>query len=341
MARAWQKSPQIGLAVLLALGFGPARAADKLTVRLDWITDAMHMPIFLAAERGWFKAAGLDMDIEDGNGSVTTVQLVGNGNFDLGLADLSPMTVARDKGVSITSVAGIIRKGGMGFIVPKSSGITHIEDLKGKQIIYTAGSLEGPFVLPFLRAHGIAADQVSLLNVQAASKVSLYLAGRGDAVISTVPAAVTAAIGHRDSIGILFWDNGFHVPGFGLVARPDKLATKADAVRRFVSIICGGWGYVLASPDHMREAAQAVRHSRPTTPLTEQMLLDQTEAYRGYFTTDATRDLPLCMQSETDWTATLETMRQAGVIGPDAKPSDEFTNAYIDPAMIRRITAGE
>ena len=83
-----------------------ATAADKLAIRLDWITHPPHAAIFLAMERGWFKAADLDVSVEDGNGSSTTVQIVGGGgNFDLGHADLGPVAIARAKGFPIISLA--------------------------------------------------------------------------------------------------------------------------------------------------------------------------------------------------------------------------------------------
>ena len=63
---------------------GQAFAAEKLVMRLDWSTHGCHAPFFLAIEKGWIKAADLDLSIEEGNGSTTTVQLIGSGQFDLG-----------------------------------------------------------------------------------------------------------------------------------------------------------------------------------------------------------------------------------------------------------------
>src|ERR1700704_6523358 len=100
--------------ITTAIAFGiPAHAApavDTITGRLDWITHVMHLPFHLAVERGWFKAADLDVSIEDGNGSVTTVQLVGNGRFDIGLASLSAMAVGSGRGLPVISLAGYLQK---------------------------------------------------------------------------------------------------------------------------------------------------------------------------------------------------------------------------------------
>ena len=78
------RSAAAALALILAAalsGPAPARAADTITLRLDWSTHGVHAPFFLALQRGWFKAADLDVKIEDGNGSTTTVQLRADDGF--------------------------------------------------------------------------------------------------------------------------------------------------------------------------------------------------------------------------------------------------------------------
>ena len=83
-----------------------ACAAEKLKVRLDWVPWGSHAPIHLAAQKGIFAKHGLDVEVEDGNGSVTTVQIVGNGEYDVGFASLAPMTIARSKGLPVVAIAG-------------------------------------------------------------------------------------------------------------------------------------------------------------------------------------------------------------------------------------------
>ncbi len=328
---------RFSLVLLLTMSALPAWATDHLALKLDWITEPIHMPFFLAEVRGWFAAHDLDISIEDGNGSTTTVQLIAAGNFDVGVADLSPMMIARAKGLPVVAIAGMIRKGSMGIVVPMADHITTVEDLVGKELLYTAGSLEGPFIAPFLRVHHITPDQVKLTSVQASAKASLYLSGHADAVVSSVPPILAVAPGRRESQGILFWDEGFKVPGFGIIARPAMLAERGAPIRRFVSIVCGAWAYILSSPEHMSEAARAVRAKRPQTPLSEQMLIDQAEAYRAFFTTDATRGQPLCVQSEADWAASIQTVVDAGVIPAGSKPAEFFTNDYIDRTLLEAI----
>ena len=61
-----------------------ARAADALTVKLDFLPWGLHAAMHLANVNGWFKDAGLEVDVQDGRGSANTLQLVNAGQFDVG-----------------------------------------------------------------------------------------------------------------------------------------------------------------------------------------------------------------------------------------------------------------
>ena len=50
-------------AFLAAASSGAASAADKFTVLLDWFVNPDHGPLFVAQERGYFRAAALDVTL--------------------------------------------------------------------------------------------------------------------------------------------------------------------------------------------------------------------------------------------------------------------------------------
>lgn len=314
-----------------------AQAAEPISVRLDWATHGMHAPFFLAMEKGWFAKAGLEPAIEDGNGSSTTVQLVATGNFDVGHAALAPMALATARGLPITSVAGFIRKGDMGVLVPAGSGLTEPGDLVGKKVVYTAGSLEGPFVEPFFRSNGIDPGDVGLLNVEASSKVGTYLSGNADAAISTVPYFLPIAAGKRDSDGILFADFGMNLPGFGLVANTRALEERPDPVRRFASVIAGAWRYILDG--HEDEAIAAILKHRPNAPSSAEVMRSQIEAFRPFFFTEATKDSAIGLQAQADWQDTLRVMEEAKAIPSGTATEAYFTNAFLDHAWFEALAA--
>ena len=303
----------------------PAAAADKLSLRLDWTPHGVHAPIFLALDKGWFQRAGLDVTIDDGNGSVIAAQLVGAGQFDVGHASLSSVAIARGKGLPVISTAGFIRKSDMGALVPAGSGWKTAKDLEGKKVAYTAGSLEGPFIGAFF---GASKSKVDLLNVDAATKIGTYLSGNADAVISTVPYVLPIVAAKRPSDSILFATFGLDLPGFGMFTTAAKLKEKGDAIKRLNSIVSSAWAYVLDG--HVDEGVAAIVKNRPQFPLNAEILKGEIEAYRPYFYTDATKDKPIGIQAQEDWARTIKAMEDADVIKKGSKPSDYFTNDYVD-----------
>ena len=196
----------VAAALVSAAGSAFSQGLERLTIRLDWVPWGVHAPIHLANQKGWFKAAGIEVDVEDGNGSVTTAQLVGSSKFDVGHASLAPMIIARDKGLEVKAIASFMRKNDIGLLIPKDSPIKSPKDLLGKKVIFTAGSLEAPFLDTFFSAGGLKREQVELVAVDAASKVPSYIAGRGDGVFSTVPFVLPAVATNRTSDALLFAD---------------------------------------------------------------------------------------------------------------------------------------
>lgn len=325
-----------GAITLSVLAFSAqAQGLEKLSVRLDWTPWGGHAPFHLAQQKGWFKDAGLDPEIQDGNGSVTTIQFVGSGNFDVGHASLASMIVARDKGLAVKAIASFLRKNDIGLLVPKGSGMRTPKDLVGKKMIFTAGSLEAPFLDTFLAAGGVKREQVEFINVEAASKVSTYLAGRADGVFSTVPFVLPLVASQRLSEAVLFADNGLQFPSFGLVANEDKIKSRGPALRKFASIVAGAWEYIYAG--HQDEAAQAIIAQRPQAKLNPKILRNQIDSLQGFFATPASQGQPIGVMAAKDWDIAIKTVADAKLI-KGGRPTDFYTNSLLDPTMIKKLS---
>jgi len=321
----WKGAVAAGL--VAANGPAIAQQLPKLTARVDFLPWGMHAGLHLGVMKGWFKEAGLDVEVSDGRGSGVTMQQVATGDVDIGWVQLGAMAVARGKGMPIISIAGLARRGDLGALVPKDSGMKKVKDLEGKRVAYTAGTSWGSLVDPFFAAGGASRDKVNLVSVDQTALLSIYMSGGVDATLTTFPFAKTTADRQRPSEGILLADVGINIPSYGLIVTRRTLDTKEDALRRFVPVVVRAWEYIYN--DHIDEGVDAIVKQRPNERLDLGILRGQIVEYRPFFFTDATKGKRFGWQSDADWKGTIDILEKTKAIPTGSAPSDYYTNKLV------------
>ena len=81
----------VGLAAGPVALAAPASAQTKLKLVLNWKYQGPQGMFFLADDRGYFKAEGLEVTLDQGNGSGAGVPLVANGTYDAAFGDITVM----------------------------------------------------------------------------------------------------------------------------------------------------------------------------------------------------------------------------------------------------------
>src|SRR4029077_8970958 len=80
------------LVLALAVGFtGEAVAQTKLKMVLNWKYQGPQGFFFVAEDKGYFKAEGLDVTIDQGDGSATPIPKVASGAYDVGFGDVNAL----------------------------------------------------------------------------------------------------------------------------------------------------------------------------------------------------------------------------------------------------------
>ena len=85
----------IGIARLAAAGLlaimamGTARAEDALKAKIGVLRLSSSAPVFIAQDKGYFKAEGLDVKIDQGEGSAATITRIMSGAYDAGFGDMN------------------------------------------------------------------------------------------------------------------------------------------------------------------------------------------------------------------------------------------------------------
>jgi NitT/TauT family transport system substrate-binding protein len=135
------------LAATALTGFSAAAsAAEKLTLQLKWVTQAQFAGYYVAAEKGFYKDAGLDVTIKAGGPDINPTQIIAAGGADV-IVDWMPSALAtREKGVPLVNIAQFFQTSGMMLTCRKDAKINDPKDFKGNTLGVWFSGNEYPFL---------------------------------------------------------------------------------------------------------------------------------------------------------------------------------------------------
>jgi len=315
------------LAFVFGLGMAPTMAgAEPLSLTLDWTPFGVHAPVFLAAQKGWLKDAGLDVSIRDGKGSTSTLQILAAGTTDVGFVQLASMVAAIEQGLTVTSIAGFVRAGDNGFVVPIDSPIKEPKDFIGKRIAFPLGGSSSALMDAFWRSVGLTRGQMTLIGVDSSAIASTYIAGAADAAVSPVTSLLPIVQGQRPSRAIPYAQFGLRVPAYGLSVRVDEVASRTADLGKLVQVLSRAWQYV--ADGHVDEGVDAIIQQRPNEKLDRAIMIAQIRETLKLVMTPTTEGKPIGWQSEEDWRSALTVLKNAGVIKTERPLSAYYTKQF-------------
>jgi NitT/TauT family transport system substrate-binding protein len=320
------------IAAALAAVTTPARAEDQVTVQLDWVVRGNHAMFFVAQEKGYFKANGIDVTaIRKGTGTPDALRLVANGNADFGFGDLPTLAVSRSQGLPVVAIAAVNQHSPLAMIsLAKKKPLTKPADLKGLNIgIHPAGSTY-VFFKALLAANGMSEADVTKSTVSPPYENYLLL-GRVDAVPGYIDAEVPeleAKAGGKGALSIMLGaDYGYAVYGSGVFTSEKIVKEKPDLAKRFMAAYLKAFQDVIADP---KAAAAIVAKAVPEYAGKQEVLTEQLEAdIAATFNSDDTKTGGLGTMTEAKWQATLDTLQQQGVLKGAVATKDVYTDAFL------------
>jgi NitT/TauT family transport system substrate-binding protein len=317
------------IAGVLAAPFGTAAlAAETVKVRLDFLPYGLHAPFYLAQEKGWFAEQGLEVEIEDGNGTGPALALVAGGKYDIAQVSLGALPIAREKGMPVKSIATILRKGDFGLVVDDAGPIKTPKDLEGKTILYSPGSVETPFIDTYLAAAGVDKSKVNLTSVDVGAKISSYMSGKGEGMFAPVSLYSIKGVTPRASRPMLFTDYNIDLPGFGLVANEETIAKRPKVLAGFVIAFQRAW-IAIRSGGMIDESVAALLKHRPMAKLNPVVMKAQIESVFPFIESKNSAGRPMLSAAPADWAATVKVMEAAKLIKAGTSAEGIYTNQFV------------
>ena len=250
------------IAIMFTAVVSTAFAADKVTIQLKWVTQAQFAGYYVAKDKGFYDAEGLDVTIKPGGPDIAPAQVLAGGGADVMVDWMPSALAAREKGLPLVNIAQPFKSSGMMLTCRKDMGVNSTDDLKGKTLGVWFYGNEYPF-LSWMSRLGLATDG-------SADGVTVLKQGWGVEPLTEGQAACVSTMSYNE-----YWvvrDAGyspeqltvFKYQAEGAATLEDGLyvleknlgdSNFQDKMVRFVRASMKGWKYAEANP---KEAASII-----------------------------------------------------------------------------------
>lgn len=314
------------LASAVVLSVFPASAADKATLRLDWVNSGYHAIWYYGLDKGIFQKAGIDLQVLEGKGSAVTAQTVGNGSVTFGTADTAAVMGFIAQGMPIKIVAGYLRQSALAIVFPADKGWKRFADMGDAKIGFSPGGASSQILPALIKKAGLG-GKVQLVSMEPAAKMTSILTHRVDGVDSFGFLVVSILEGQGFKAATLPYANeGVNIPGLSLIANHDTIKNSPDLVRRMVAAMNQA---ITAARNDPKGAIDSLMHRSPT--LNRPVVLRTLTLSFDLLDPDWGKGEPLGWMSPEVIAKSQEILMQYGGIQKKLPATDYFTNDFVRP----------
>ena len=243
-------------ALALSLMASASYAEDKLALQLKWVAQAQFAGYFVAKDKGFYKEAGLDVEIKPGGPDIAPEQVIAGGGADVIVDWMGGALAAREKGVDLVNIAQPFEKAGMEMVCPAAGPVKTEADFKGRTLGVWFYGNEYPFFAWMnklgLKTEG-GADGVTVLKQS--FDVQPLIQKQADCIsvmtYNEYWQLIDAGYKAEDLTVFNYSAMGNDLLEDGLYASEAKLKDPAfkEKMVKFVAASMKGWQYAMANPD--------------------------------------------------------------------------------------------
>ena len=213
----------------------------------------------------------------------------------------------------------------MGVIAFPDTPLKAPKDLEGKRLAISVGETFGDMIRPFARINNVDLGQVQLIQMDSSARTMQFLTRKIDVMsvyLSNELPQIEKRAGVKFNV-IKVTDFGLSVLGSSMYVSNEFAEKNPEIVKKLLRATAKGYRDAMANP---KEAARIMeRHM--VVPEQPDVLDRQVEA--TVVSTNAPAGKPIGWQTDTDWQANLNLLKETGGI-TDIKPLNAyFSNAYL------------
>jgi NitT/TauT family transport system substrate-binding protein len=224
----------------------PVSAQTKLKLVLNWKYQGPQGWFFLAEDRGYYKAEGLDLIIDQGSGSGAAVPLVANGTYDVGFGDINALIELAGKRPEDAPIAVYVMYNQPPFTVAvkAESPIKGPKDFEGRTLGGAANDGALKLFPALCKLAKFDCGKVKITNMQPNLREQMLMQGQVDGVFGYVNtirfSAKLMGVEDKQLRYINYGDYGMDLYSNAIIVSQKLVKEKPAAVRGLVRAINKG-----------------------------------------------------------------------------------------------------
>ncbi len=243
------------LAAAVAITSRPAAAQTDVKFALDWKFEGPSAPYFVAIDKGYYSAEGLNVTIDSGPGSVAGIARLAAGTYPIGFFDINSLVKFRDQnpGKPVKAVLMVYDKPPFVIATTAKTGITKPKDLERR--VLGAPAQDGAYAQwrAFAHENAIDTSKVMIENVDFSERELMLANGNFDAItgfsFSMHFNLIQRGLKPEDIKTMLMADHGLLLYGNAIMVNPDYAKANPKVVAGFVRATIKGVLDTIKDPD--------------------------------------------------------------------------------------------
>ena len=304
--------------------------ATDITFQLNWVAGGANAGFAAAVAEGFYKDAGLNVTLVQGNGSGNTAQLVASGRAQIAYADAVAVSQLIAKGAPMKVVSTIYQSNPNEVMALKKTGIKSIKDLTGKKVGVPSGSSQTTMLPLFLKANNLKESDINMINMPPTSMVPALLQGQVDAILGSMDAYQIQAEAQGAQLDTYrFADYGVPTVSTSIFVNEAYLKANPDVVRKFIAASLKGWSFALDNPQ------KAVKDLKTVFPeMNETLATSELAAITPLFCSGGAKYIGKA--EDALWAKSQELLAEVKLLPAGQDPKSYYTHDYLPPVSAMR-----
>jgi NitT/TauT family transport system substrate-binding protein len=315
----------VAIGVSMLATTSAAQAQEQVNVRFSWKLKGEYAAMYVAQEKGFYAREGLNVRLGEGAGAPAALGALLQGQEDVVLLPAIFALTAISKGMPVKLISLYHPVTPIALISWPENPVKVPKDLEGKTIGTAIGETGTTYLESFCKNNGIDCSKVKKVQVDAQSRVPLFVQHKVD-VVSVYQTNDLPVLEEKQGSKFVVLEmdkNGLSVPGMALVSSDAIIAKKPDTLRKLLKAVGDG---VITMKKDPAEAANMLVKNWPGHPSVSSVT---TQVKATADAIPAAGGQPVGWIDEKVIANALQLLKSTGEVEAPKAPDAYFTNSLL------------